>query len=46
VNPIIALLLGWIFLDEQLNIFILIASVVIIGGVLMVKVGTNKKTFQ
>lgn len=44
VNPIIALFLGWIFLDEQLNIFILIASVVIISGVVLVKIGSNKKT--
>lgn len=42
INPIIALVLGWIFLDEQLNIFILLASVVIIGGVVLVKFGSNK----
>ena len=44
VNPIIALVLGWIFLDEQLNIFILLASVVIIAGVVLVKIGSNKRT--
>jgi drug/metabolite transporter (DMT)-like permease len=43
VNPIIALFLGWIFLDEQLNIFIVIASVVIISGVVLVKMGSSKK---
>jgi len=43
INPIIALLLGWIFLDEQLNIFTIIASVVIIFGVILVKIGTSKK---
>ncbi len=42
VNPIIALFLGWIFLDEQLNIFIIAASVVIIAGVILVKIGSNK----
>jgi len=46
VNPIIALFLGWIFLDEQLNIFIVIASVVIIAGVVLVKMGTNVKYNQ
>jgi drug/metabolite transporter (DMT)-like permease len=44
VNPIIALFLGWIFLDEQLNIFIILASVVIISGVILVKIGSSKKT--
>ena len=44
VNPIIALVLGWIFLNEQLNIFILLASVVIIAGVVLVKMGSNKRT--
>ena len=43
VNPIIALVLGWIFLNEQLTIFTLLASVVIIFGVVLVKTGTNKK---
>ena len=42
VNPIIALFLCWIFLDEQLNIFIIAASVVIIAGVILVKIGSNK----
>jgi drug/metabolite transporter (DMT)-like permease len=44
VNPVIALVLGWIFLNEQLNIFILLASVVIITGVVLVKIGSNKRT--
>ena len=44
VNPIIALVLGWIFLNEQLNIFILLASIVIIAGVVLVKIGSNKRT--
>lgn len=44
VNPIIALVLGWIFLNEQLNIFILLASVVIFAGVVLVKIGSNKRT--
>lgn len=44
INPIIALFLGWIFLDEQLNVFIIIASVVILAGVVLVKFGSNKRT--
>ncbi len=44
VNPIIALVLGWIFLDEQLSIFTLLAAVVIIVGVVLVKIGSNKRT--
>lgn len=43
VNPVIALLLGWIFLNEEMNLFIAIASVVIISGVVLVKMGSNKK---
>ncbi len=44
INPIIALLLGWMFLDEQLSIFTLLAAVVIILGVFLVKIGSNKRT--
>ena len=44
VNPIIALVLGWIFLNEQLNVFTVIASIVIIAGVVLVKIGSNKRT--
>jgi drug/metabolite transporter (DMT)-like permease len=44
VNPIIALLLGWIFLDEKLSVFTLLAAVVIIIGVVLVKIGSNKRT--
>ena len=43
INPVIALFLGWIFLNEELNIFIIIASVIIILGVVLVKVGSSKK---
>jgi len=44
VNPIIALVLGWIFLNEQLSVFTLLAAVVIIVGVVLVKIGSNKRT--
>ena len=40
INPVIALFLGWIVLDEQLNFQIAIAAVVILVGVFMVKKGT------
>jgi drug/metabolite transporter (DMT)-like permease len=42
INPVIALFLGWIVLDEELNFQIAIAAVVIIIGVLMVKRGTAR----
>ncbi len=44
INPIIALFLGWLFLDEKLDVFIVIASAVIIVGVVLVKIGSNKRT--
>jgi drug/metabolite transporter (DMT)-like permease len=40
INPVIALFLGWIVLDERLNFQIVIAAVVIIVGVFIVKQGT------
>jgi drug/metabolite transporter (DMT)-like permease len=42
INPVIALFLGWIILDEKLNLQIGIAAAVIIAGVVMVKNGTAK----
>jgi drug/metabolite transporter (DMT)-like permease len=42
INPVIALFLGWIILDEKLNLQIGIAAAVIIAGVVMVKKGTVK----
>jgi drug/metabolite transporter (DMT)-like permease len=40
INPVIALFLGWIILDEKLNFQIAIAAAVIIAGVVKVKKGT------
>jgi drug/metabolite transporter (DMT)-like permease len=40
INPVIALFLGWIILDEKLNFQIAIAAAVIIAGVFIVKKGT------
>ncbi len=42
VNPIIALFLGWWILDEKISVSIIIAAFVILGGVALVKKGTDK----
>ncbi len=39
INPIIALFLGWLVLDEQLNIFVFISLAIILMGVWIVKKG-------
>jgi drug/metabolite transporter (DMT)-like permease len=44
INPVIALLLGWLILDERLDFVIAIAAVVIIIGVLLVKKGSKKQS--
>jgi len=41
VNPIIALFLGWLILDEPINIWIVVASVVILVGVTLIKKGSE-----
>lgn len=45
VNPVIALFLGWLILDEKLDTIIIIASVIVFAGVALVKRGDslNKK---
>ena len=43
INPVIALFLGWLLLDERLDFIILIAAVIIIAGVIMVKRGSKKQ---
>ena len=43
VNPIIALFLGWLVLNEELNYSILLAALVILGGVALVKRGASVK---
>jgi len=42
VNPVIALFLGWLILNEPLNIWILFASIVILIGVTLIKKGSEK----
>lgn len=46
INPVIAVLLGWMFLDEKLNSFIGIGAVVIILGVILVKQGAKQQAAQ
>lgn len=42
INPIIAVFLGWFFLDEKLNLMIGVGAIIIILGVILVKQGTKK----
>ena len=42
INPVIAVFLGWLILNENVTITIIIASAVIIVGVAIVKKGTEK----
>jgi drug/metabolite transporter (DMT)-like permease len=42
INPVIALFLGWIILDEKLNFQIAMAAAVIITGVFIVKQGSAR----
>ncbi len=41
INPIIALFLGWLILNEQITITIIIAAVIIFIGVIIVKQGVK-----
>lgn len=43
INPIIALFLGWLVLDEHLDYNILIAAIIILIGVYTVKKGSNSR---
>lgn len=42
INPVIAVFLGWMILDEKLNLFIVLGTVIIIAGVIIVKKGNEK----
>lgn len=42
INPVIALFLGWLVLDEKLNLQIAVAAAVILLGVFVVKRGTGR----
>ncbi len=41
INPVIALTLGWLVLDETISLEIIIGAVVIFGGVALVRRGAN-----
>jgi drug/metabolite transporter (DMT)-like permease len=44
VNPIIALFLGWLILDEKLDYTIMIGAIIILIGVYTVKKGSDART--
>lgn len=41
INPIIAVFLGWLVLNEKLNLYMILAAVLIIAGVMLVKKGAE-----
>jgi drug/metabolite transporter (DMT)-like permease len=41
INPIIAVFLGWLVLDEKLNLYMILAALLIIAGVMLVKKGSE-----
>ncbi len=43
INPVIALFLGWLVLDETINLTIIIGAVIIILGIIIVKQGTKQQ---
>lgn len=43
VNPMVAVLLGWLFAGEELNARIAVSSVIIIGAVIMINLSRNSK---
>jgi len=46
INPVIAVFLGWLVLDEKLNLMIGVGAAIIILGVILVKQGVKKKAAQ
>lgn len=44
INPVIALFLGWLILDENLNYTIIIGAIIILIGVYSVKKGSETRT--
>src|SRR5205823_2281378 len=44
INPIVAVLLGWLVLDEKLNIRVSIAIVLTVAGIYMVNKGYQMKS--
>lgn len=46
VNPVIALFLGWLILDEKISIWVIFATAVILIGVVLVKKGSERNIFS
>lgn len=42
INPVIAVFLGWLILNERLDFIIIISALIIIAGVILVKQGSQK----
>ena len=42
INPIIALFLGWLVLDEKIDITIILSAVLVLIGIAMVNNGAGK----
>jgi drug/metabolite transporter (DMT)-like permease len=40
INPVIALMLGWFVLNEEINLIISMSAVIILLGVWLVRIGT------
>jgi drug/metabolite transporter (DMT)-like permease len=43
VNPVVAIFLGWIFLDERLTSRTMMASAIILAGVILMTIGRRRK---
>lgn len=43
VNPVIALFLGWLILDEKLDLTVIVSSAIILAGVIMVTRNTKQE---
>ena len=46
VNPVVAIFLGWLFLDERLTYRSFLASAIILSGVILMTLGRRKKPKQ
>ena len=46
INPVIALFLGWLVLNETMNLSIIMAAAIIIAGVIIVRQGTKRNSVK
>ena len=42
INPVIALFLGWYYLNEKIDLSIIAGTIIIFGGVALVQYGSRK----